>query len=283
MTRKAHHRLVRTLGLGGVDPQENSAARKLGAWLEWPMILAALWILVDWYLASQRGSSGTYSRYTDPLVWSFFLVELVSLTLLVDDRRRHLRRNWLNVLIVLGGIPVLMGVDVFYAGLLRSLRLLLMLGIFVRVSDDVYAILNRHNLGTTLAIGFVLLLIAGVLISGIDPAFKSPLDGIWWAWVTVTTVGYGDLVPTTTEGRIFGALLILMGIGLFSMLTASFSAFFIEQDEKALSRREAENIKRISGLENRLEHIEKQLEHAVAALERIENRSPSDDNRNGDK
>ena len=272
MARKAHRHFVRTLGLGGVDPEENAAARRLGAWLEWPMIVAALWILIDWYLASQRGIEGTYSAYTDPLIWSFFLLELVSLTILVDDKRRHLRRNWLNVLIVVGGLPVIWGVDVYYAGLLRSLRLLLMLGIFVRVSDDVYTILNRHNLGTTLAIGFVLLLIAGLLISGIDPAFKSPLDGIWWAWVTVTTVGYGDLVPSTTAGRIFGALLILMGIGLFSMLTASFSAFFIEQEEKALTQREAENLKRITRLEGRLERIEKQLENAIAALDRLEKR-----------
>lgn len=283
MPRKAHRHLVRTLGLGGVDPQENLAAKRLGAWLEWPMILAALWILVDWYLASEYGMRGTFSRYTDPLVWSFFLVELVSLTILVDDRRRHLRRNWLNVLIVLGGLPILLGMDNFYAGLLRSLRLLLMLGIFVRVSDDIYSILNRHNLGATLAVGFVLLLIAGVLISGIDPAFKSPLDGIWWAWVTVTTVGYGDLVPSTTEGRIFGALLILMGIGLFSMLTASFSAFFIEQDEKALTQRELENLNRINRLENRLEHIEKQLERAIGALERLENRNGDEDRRDGEK
>ncbi|MFC6668837.1 ion channel [Marinobacterium aestuariivivens] len=152
-----------------------------------------------------------------------------------------------------------------------------MLGIFLRVWDDVYAILTRHNLGTTLAIGFILLMIAGVLISGIDPAFESPIDGIWWAWVTVTTVGYGDLVPSTTEGRIFGALLILMGIGLFSMLTASFSALFIEQGEEALTRREQENLKRIGHLENRLERIERQLERAIAALDRLEDRAGADD------
>ena len=77
------------------------------------------------------------------------------------------------------------------------------------------------------------------------------MDGLWWAWVTVTTVGYGDLVPATTEGRIFGSLLILMGLAMFSMLTASFSVFFIEQDERELTQKEERNIERIEGLERK--------------------------------
>lgn len=280
MSLNRHRRIIRTLGLGGVDPTENPTARRWGTYLEWPMIVVAFWILVDWYLASKQGSPYTFSRYTDPLVWSCFLLELVLLTILVDDRSRHLRRNWLNLLIVLAGLPVLWGVEPgFYTGALRTLRLLLMLGIFVRVSDDVFSILTRHNLGATLVIGFVLMVIAGVLISGIDPAFKTPIDGIWWAWVTITTVGYGDLVPSTTEGRVFGALLILMGVGLFSMITASFSAFFIEQDEETLSRRERENLNRITRLENRLEHIEHQLERTIEVLHAIRDNNCRDDNR----
>lgn len=96
------------------------------------------------------------------------------------------------------------------------------------------------------------------------------MDGLWWAWVTVTTVGYGDLVPQTTEGRIFGALLILMGLAMFSMLTASFSVFFIEQDEREISEKEERNIKKIEGLEVKLERIEFRLDQTLEALSRLE-------------
>lgn len=183
----------------------------------------------------------------------------------------------MSPLIVLAGLPVLWGVNTFYAGTLRTLRLALTIGIFLRVSKDTRDLLSKHNLGVTLFVCFVILIISGLLISGIDPAFETPLDGLWWAWVTVTTVGYGDLVPATTEGRIFGSLLILMGLGMFSMLTASFSVFFIEQDERELTLKEEQNIKRIAQLEAKLERIESQLDEALSVLTNLDQKSSEQD------
>jgi voltage-gated potassium channel len=114
------------------------------------------------------------------------------------------------------------------------------------------------------------LILAAFLISGLDPAFENPIDGFWWAWVTMTTVGYGDLVPTTIEGRIVGMLLILVGIAIFSMLTASFSVFFIEKDEQQKTEREETIIRRMTLVEARLERIEANLTKAVASLEQIQ-------------
>jgi voltage-gated potassium channel len=88
-------------------------------------------------------------------------------------------------------------------------------------------ILSRNHLGMTLMVSFIIVIMSGTLMALIDPNIETPLDGIWWAWVTITTVGYGDIVLGSTAGRLFGsALIILLGIALFSMLTASFSAFF---------------------------------------------------------
>jgi voltage-gated potassium channel len=203
---------------------------------------------------------------TDWVIWLVFLSELIVMLLLVDDRQVYLQKNWLSVAIVLAGLPVLWGVGSFYVGILRSLRLALMIGILFRVSKDVRALLSRHNLGITLLVYLIILLISGLLITAIDPAFETPMDGLWWAWVTVTTVGYGDLVPATNEGRLFGAFLILMGIGMFSMLTASFSVFFIEQDEKEINEKEVRDIERIEKLEHKLNHIECQLDEALRVL-----------------
>lgn len=270
MAFQKHYAMMRFFGLAGVSPRENAAAIKWGRRFEWPMFFAAIWILVDWYLVTKGSRSPLISFTTDWVIWLCFISELTILTALVDNRRRYLKQNWMSILIVVAGLPVLWGVETFYAGILRTLRLALMLGIFIRISQDARLLLSRHHLGTTLAISFVILLISGFLISGIDPAFESPLEGIWWAWVTVSTVGYGDIVPSTTEGRIFGSLLILMGVGLFSMLTASFSALFIEQDEREMVAKEERNIRRIEQLEKRLEKIEGQLERTLLALDRIE-------------
>jgi voltage-gated potassium channel len=72
---------------------------------------------------------------------------------------------------------------------------------------------------------------AGVMMAAIDPGILTVGDGIWWALVSVTTVGYGDIVPTSGVGRVFGGALILIGLGLFSLLTASLTAIFVNREE----------------------------------------------------
>ena len=61
-------------------------------------------------------------------------------------------------------------------------------------------------------------------------------DALWWAYVTITTVGYGDKVPVTTEGRIIAAALMSVGVGLFGTFTAYVASWFVakkvESDEE---------------------------------------------------
>ena len=57
-------------------------------------------------------------------------------------------------------------------------------------------------------------------------------DGIWWAITTVTTVGYGDRYPTTTEGRFLAVTLMIMGISLMGVITASVAAWFVKMGQE---------------------------------------------------
>ena len=59
---------------------------------------------------------------------------------------------------------------------------------------------------------------------------KTPMDALWWGLVTVTTIGYGDKFPVTTEGRLVAALLIVFGVGMISALTASYAAWILSAD-----------------------------------------------------
>ncbi|MBA4503046.1 potassium channel family protein [Marinobacterium marinum] len=267
MSFDKHHSLMFRMGFGGVSNAENRRARYWGKRLEWPMLLLAFWILIDWYLRADGIIRGMTHQVTDWVLWLGFVIELVLMLSIVDDRRRYLKSNWMSLVIIIAGLPALWGDYAFYPGAMRSLRLLVMLGILFKVSKDLRSILSRHNLGTTLMVCLLFLIFSGFLIAALDPAFDGPLDGIWWAWVTMTTVGYGDLVPSTDEGRLFGSLLILIGICMFSLLTASFSVFFIEKDEGQIAERERQNLNRITRLENRLEAIEKQLEFMLVLLQ----------------
>lgn len=270
MIYKKHIALMRLLGLRGVDSCENAKARLWGKRFEIPMVIAALWILVDWYLRHKGVTDLFISFFSDWFIWSIFLAELLVMLSIVDNRKRYLKQNWMSVLIVLAGLPILWGSDTFYTGILRTMRLALTISILLRISKDTRELLSRHNLGTTLLICFVILVISGLLISGIDPAFSTPADGLWWALVTITTVGYGDLVPQTFEGRIFGSILILMGVGIFSILTASFSAFFIAQDERSNNEKEEKIAQQVTRIEGKLTKMEEKLDNTLALLNSIQ-------------
>jgi voltage-gated potassium channel len=80
-------------------------------------------------------------------------------------------------------------------------------------------------------------------------------DGIWWAFGTVSTVGYGDLIPKTTIGRILAIVLMFVGIGFVALLTAFVADRFIRTSPAA--RREARMLANLESIDARLERLER--------------------------
>ena len=252
--------IMRFLGLAGVDPAENPRARLVGRRLEWPMLGVALWILVEWYLGAKGLSTPALERWTNWLVWLAFTGELLWLLAVVDDRWRYLKGNWLNLTIVLAGAVVLwLGVTPYQA-LLRSLRLFIALEVLLGISGTLQELLSRNKLGITLLVSLLVTAVAGLLAAGI----ANPFEGLWWAWVTVTTVGYGDVVPTTPAGRILGSLLILLGVGLFSILTANFSVYLISRSRQAIT---GEVEKELSRVERQVGDVRHEVQREISQVE----------------
>ncbi len=85
-------------------------------------------------------------------------------------------------------------------------------------------------------------------------------DSIWWAMQTVTTVGYGDVVPEDTTGRVIGAILMLNGVALISVITAIVTAALMEQARRRHAAAEDEGVEAaLARIESRLEKIEASL------------------------
>lgn len=240
------------IGLSGVDPDEDPTALKWARWLEVPLLCIALLILVSWYWESMLHHP-LINHLINWIIWSFFLGETLLLSILVRDKKNYLVNNWLNIVIILCGVPILWTSSPLIAGL-RSLRLLLFLSLMLQLSSTLREILARNNLGSVLMVGVLFIFVAGFLIAGIDPNIGTPADGIWWAWVTATTVGYGDVVPSSIQGRMLGGVLILLGVGLMSLITANISVYFISRS------RQGHDDSRLTGIENRLASIEQKLD-----------------------
>jgi voltage-gated potassium channel len=68
-----------------------------------------------------------------------------------------------------------------------------------------------------------------------NPQFASFGDSLWWSIVTLTTVGYGDIVPITTEGRLVGVMIMVVGVGVLGVLAGSLASFFRLAPDTTLS------------------------------------------------
>ena len=87
---------------------------------------------------------------------------------------------------------------------------------------------NSRRLRTILAALIFFIFLFGYLFYVSEPDVRNLGDGIWWALVTITTVGYGDITPVTTLGRVVASSLMLLGLGLIATITAIVSAKFIQ-------------------------------------------------------
>ena len=103
------------------------------------------------------------------------------------------------------------------------------------VERRIRRILNARSVTFALALTFVILaLVGGILIRFADHEnFPSIGLGIWFALQTVTTVGYGDVVPTTLAGRVIAGLVMALGIAFISFVTSGVTSAMVQRDTKA--------------------------------------------------
>ena len=81
-------------------------------------------------------------------------------------------------------------------------------------------------------VAIMLVLFSSIAILEVENApnsnIKTAEDALWWAYVTITTVGYGDLYPVTTKGRLIALVLMTAGVGLFGVFTGYLASWFVE-------------------------------------------------------
>jgi voltage-gated potassium channel len=106
-------------------------------------------------------------------------------------------------------------------------------------------------------------LAAGLVMTVVDrDSFPTIGSGLWWAVQTVTTVGYGDHVPESVGGRLVAALVMLLGIGFVTVITASITSAFVSQlrvDQAAAVAEEALTTEQLRKIDERLARIEASL------------------------
>lgn len=96
-------------------------------------------------------------------------------------------------------------------------------------------VLVRRGLFYSLLLCLLILIFGGIGFWILEPGYTF-LDGLWLAFTTAATVGYGDLAPTTHASRAYAVFVVLLGLAVLSLVTASLAAIFVEQEERQIER-----------------------------------------------
>ncbi|QYJ05266.1 potassium channel family protein [Nocardioides panacisoli] len=192
---------------------------------EIPLVLLALAFLVAyaWPILDTTldGDVRTWLWVVSWTVWAAFAIDFAVRLALAEQRVHYAKTHWYDVAMI--ALPML-----------RPLRLLRLLALTRLLGRSATRNLARRV--TTYVVGATVMTIGLSALAVVDAERGHPDanltevgDGIWWACVTVTTVGYGDHYPVTTEGRFIAGALMLVGIALVGSVTAAVASWFVEQ------------------------------------------------------
>jgi voltage-gated potassium channel len=240
---------------------------RIAAWnarVDWPLtgltvafLVGYAWQVLDTSLTRQAHDALDVALTA---IWVLLGADYLVRLALARRRLRFVRRHLLDLLILV--VPMFRP--------LRALRVVTVLGVLNRQLRDDFRGRVAVYVGATVGlVGFVAALAVLEAERGApDASITTFGEAVWWTITTVSTVGYGDRYPVTVEGRIVAATLMVAGIALLGVVTASIAAWFVENVRRA-GEQVSEEVEEVSG---DVEETQAQLAQVLAELRTISDR-----------
>ncbi len=242
-----------------------------------PMAIFGLaWLVLAIVVLSTdvNGSASTVAVASLFALWVIMLVEYLVRLVVTPDRRGYLKRRWVE--------PATVVVPPFQSWHMVGIE---KMSLLVREGElRVESILRHHSLFRVLIAAVGTLFLGAWLVLLFEERAKGTNihdypDALWWAIVTVTTVGYGDRFPITEGGRIVAVILMLVGIGLIGVLTATVASVFIKEhtdaNKEEFRKGHADLGQQLSVISDRLADVERRLGATPAQMAAVDAESES--------
>lgn len=178
-----------------------------------------------------------------------------------SDKSEYVRQNFIELIVA---IPFDLLLSPFiglnYLRFVKLLRVLLLIVIFFKIVGE---FLRSTHLDEILGIFFIVVIGSTLGLYLIDPSMNNLFDDLWFVVVSLTTVGYGDITPSTVFGKVFSLILLIIGVFIFSAITGAISSYFMDNLLQ-------EGSYHIHDLKDKVEKTETELEKANVQLEKNE-------------
>ena len=184
-----------------------------------------------------------------------------------EDKNQYLKENWIELIasipfdIIFSSFMVLR-----YLRILRLFRILFLVGEYFNVIgdflkdthlDEILAVLILRVIGSTLGLFLI------------DPSMNNLFDNLWFVVVSITTVGYGDITPTSTYGKILSLVLLIVGVFIFSAITGAISSYFMDSLLKEGSYHIYEMGKKMDEMNDQLSKNEETIEDLKTEIKEL--------------
>ncbi|MFN3001653.1 potassium channel family protein [Mycolicibacterium wolinskyi] len=220
--------------------------RRLDNWehrAEWPLAAVAAVFLAAYtveVLVQPHGLAARAINMATLLTWAVFTADYVARLYLAPDRKQWFVTHLFDLMIVL--LPLLRP--------LRLLRLIVLISVLQKaVGNAIRGKVVLYTISGAVLLVYVASLAVLQAERGAPDAHITDFgDAVWWAITTITTVGYGDMYPVTTTGRVIAALLMIGGISLVGSITATIASWIVQSvtvDETATAAATAAHINQL--------------------------------------
>lgn len=195
---------------------------------------------------------------SDNLVCLVFIGDFLFNLKTAKNKLSYLKWGWIDLVSSIPNIQILRWGR--FARVIRILRILRGIRSTRLILKFLFANRAKGTFASVAMISFVLVVFSSIAILNCETSpesnIKNASDALWWSFVTITTVGYGDLYPSTHLGRFIAAILMTAGVGLFGTFTAYVASFFLQQELEEEEKRENQILLELSEIRRRLERME---------------------------
>lgn len=271
-------------GLGGVSANDNPRAVRAWRRLRWGLCALSFCAIPAFYieLAVPTPFAVRLSRTLYLCMFAGFGLSFTWLAHLSSQPKTLLANNWLDLLVAVGaafsvgfGTPPWEPVE-------WLLRLSFMGVVAWRIVLSLQRFVAPNRLMWLLLAGALVLAMAGAGFYWLEPRVHTYAEGLWLAFESSATVGYGDIAPTTPASRVFAAFVVLLGYGMLSLVFASIAAAFIGKEERTLRREMHRDIKHLNDEIVRLHAELKALRQTIDAAAHRDDANPGSVRRAGE-